>query len=82
MDKYTHKVTHPIQLNIMYCNIRSLRNKIDELEVLIDQHPQTDIIILTETWLYTIEEPYIHFRNFETYFDSKMKIEVEEWPYW
>ena len=34
----------------MYCNIRSLRNKVDELETLVHEF-QPNIIALTETWL-------------------------------
>lgn len=43
-------------LNILYINIRSLRNKIDELQNIIFSHKKTiHLIILTETWIYPNE---------------------------
>lgn len=41
-------------LNIVCINVRSLRNKYDEVELILIQN-QPDVLILTETWLYMEE---------------------------
>lgn len=52
-------------LNILYMNIRSLRQKLNELELLIGSYPNiTHIIILTETWLYDNEIKYYNIPHY------------------
>ena len=48
---------HKNDLNIIYINKGSLRNKIEQLETLIHTHSLIHLIILTETWLNEHETP-------------------------
>lgn len=50
----------------MYINIRSLRNKIEEITILTAIH-QPDILVLTETWLYQQESDNIKILNYSAY---------------
>lgn len=57
--------SHINKINILYANIRSMRNKIDELEILIkNQQEEVHIIVLNETWLYSEESEYINLNNY------------------
>lgn len=52
-------------LNILYINIRSLRNKLDDLNDIVYQNKNIHIIILTETWIYANEEQYFNIDKFK-----------------
>lgn len=52
------------KLSIMYSNIRSLRNKIDELKCIVKNCTTLDIIILNETWLYINEVEYFNIEGY------------------
>ena len=45
-------------LNIIYLNIRSIKNKLEQLESIIQTQSKTHIIILTETWLHQTETQF------------------------
>lgn len=68
-DLNTKNITNNVEttaiLKIIYINIRSVRNKTDELEIILKQY-SPDIVILTETWLYEDEAAQIHFEQYST----------------
>ena len=50
-------------LSVFHLNIRSLRHKIGELEVLLSTiHP--DIVVLCEHWLWDVEIPFIKLKDY------------------
>lgn len=52
-------------LNILYINIRSLRNKVDDLMEIVNKHDfEIHIIALTETWIYPNEVEYFNIPNY------------------
>lgn len=48
------------ELNFLYLNARSLRNKFDEFEYLVDQFAEPDIVIVTESWIRNGEQDYFN----------------------
>lgn len=59
-------------LNILYTNIRTIRNnKIEELEHIINNTKDVDIIILSETSLKEQEEKYYQIKGCNGYFCSR-----------
>lgn len=50
-------------IKILYMNARSIKNKMDEIEILINNE-QIDILVITETWVKINE---INFYNFHSY---------------
>lgn len=48
----------------MYINVRSIRHKMDEMDIILI-NSQPDILVLTETWLYSNEAPSIQFKNYK-----------------
>lgn len=62
------------RFNILYLNIRSLRNKIYELESLINSNKfQIHAIVLTETWLEDGEAKFFNFPNFKSFHLTRSK---------
>lgn len=59
-------------LNILYLNIRSLRNKMEELQDLIDTYDsEIHLIVLTETWLYPNEKKFYNIKTFNAVHDCR-----------
>lgn len=59
-------------LNVMYINIRSIRNKLDKLETLLQTHTKlTHIIVIAETWLYSNETHLYNIPNYEHLFNTR-----------
>lgn len=52
-------------LNLDYLNIRSLRNKIEELEMLMTKLGRPHVVLLTETWLYENETNNMSLNGYE-----------------
>lgn len=52
------KQKHISDIKIFYQNIRSLKNKLEEVEILIEKY-MSDIVILTETWLTNDKKSFI-----------------------
>ena len=77
IEYYVNDVhTHNKSLNIMYLNIQSIRNKLDELKLLIadfeNQHRKTiDIIALSEIWIYRHENFLYSMDNYDCYFSNR-----------
>ena len=51
--------------NIIYANMRSIRNKFDEFEVFCESYPKLDAVILNETWITNFEAKLYNLRNFK-----------------
>ena len=60
-----------LKLKFLYLNIRSLRNKLDELEAVVNEVENVDIICLTETWLSNCEADYFNLNNYNVYHAMK-----------
>lgn len=58
-------------LKILYLNICSLRNKIFELETLINEYKTIDIVILTEVWVYSNEIMTYNIPNYNAVFNCR-----------
>ena len=58
-------------LNIIYMNIRSLRNKLEHLETLLHTHRLIHIVILTETWLHENETHLYNLQNYKHIFNTR-----------
>lgn len=58
-------------VQILYLNIRSIRNKIEQLENLLSTHSHTHIIVLTETWLQEDETEYFNLSEYEHFHNTR-----------
>lgn len=52
---HPHIISKIGNLNLLYLNICSIRNKLLELEVLIKKFKEIDVVVLTEVWIYENE---------------------------
>lgn len=53
------------KLNVLYINIRSIRNKMSDINDIILTHKKIiHLIVLTETWIYPNEENCFNFNNY------------------
>lgn len=63
--KLTGSVVGVSKLNMMYINIRSVRNKLEDLESMINLfNGVIHIISMTETWLYEEETNYFNLKDY------------------
>ena len=51
-------------LRVVQINIRGIKSKLDELDMLITDLKQPDIIIISETWLKSGEEKFINIKGY------------------
>lgn len=63
-------------LNILYINIQSLRNKLDDLQVLIEgiereTNQSIHLIALSEIWIYENENIQFNLTNYDVYFQNR-----------
>lgn len=58
-------------LRILYINARSLRNKLDDIEIMLNSMQKPDILVITETWLYENESDYYHITGYNSEFCSR-----------
>lgn len=59
-------------LNILYINIRSLRNKLDDINDIIKQSQKViHLIILTETWIYSNEKQFFNINKYNAVHDCR-----------
>ena len=64
-------VPKPISdLKIFYQNVRSLRNKFEEIELLIEQYT-SDIVVLTETWISKAQKKFYNFKSYNSIFSCR-----------
>lgn len=59
------------RLKILYLNIRSLKNILEEALLTEEEQRQNDIRILTETWIYEREIEYINIPNYQCVFKCR-----------
>lgn len=59
------------KVRISYMNIRSLRNKINEIEVFLSKNQFPDIMALTESWLYPEEEKFVQMDSYSAFMQSR-----------
>lgn len=61
------------KLNLLYFNINSIRNKIDEIEFIIAQYPNKIIhfIVLTEIRITSETNQFFHIPNYNAYFNNR-----------
>lgn len=60
------------RLKILHLNIRSLRNKLQYLEAILNEDGcDTDLIAITETWLYKNETEYMNIENYNAIFKCR-----------
>lgn len=61
------------EINVLYLNIRSLRNKMEELVHLleVDFGGNIDVLVLTETWLYPSEVDFYNIRSYVAIHDCR-----------
>lgn len=69
-NSHSHKDSN---LNIMYLNARSIRNKMDDIEILLHTVPEIDIVAVCETWLDKSEELYFNLPNYSAVYSSREK---------
>lgn len=63
------------KLNLLYLNARSLRNKMDQLDVLIKQTKiEIHIVVCVETWLKPEEERYFGLPGYNASYVSREKV--------
>lgn len=59
-------------LKLLYFNARSLREKLTELEVLLDEAPcRMDVLLITETWSRNEIETSMSLKNYHCFFASR-----------
>lgn len=62
-------------LNILYLNVQSLRNKIDNLKLLVERNNRSKnvphIIALSEIWIYKNENEYYNLPGYNAYFANR-----------
>lgn len=69
VDNNCDKVTN--KLSCILVNIRSLRKNLSDLVCTLEQtHNKPDIIVLTETWIFTHEEGQYNITGYNSYFTS------------
>lgn len=62
---------HKCALNILYINARSIKNKFDELQLMIKLEVKPDIVCITETWLYSNEEKFFTIPEYNVVFNTR-----------
>lgn len=70
-----HKLnTFPFgKLNVLYLNINAIKNKIDDIELIIGSHPKKIIHIIALTEIRILEETnkYFNLPNYHAYFNNR-----------
>ena len=59
------------KLQLLYLNARSILNKLDDIAILLQEKSEIDIILVTETWLYSNQCKYVNFVNYTGVFESR-----------
>lgn len=66
------KINKADSLKLFYFNARSLRDKLTELEVLLDDAPcRMDVLLITETWSRSEVETSMSLLNYQCFFASR-----------
>lgn len=68
----SNKLEKKISFRIFYQNIRSLKSKIAEVEVLINNY-KSDLIILTETWINEKDKKFYNFNNYNAFYSCRKR---------
>lgn len=74
MNKF--KLTNDSGLNIIHINIQSIRNKLDDLNIFIQEISKTykrklHIIALSEIWIYSNENQYYNIDGYTSFFSNR-----------
>lgn len=59
------------EVNILYLNILSLRRRKAELQLLLHSHPEVDVIVLNEIWIYRSEVQFFELNGFNSIFNCR-----------
>lgn len=71
-DNLLDKSLYNNNFNILYLNIRSLRNKLEDLHLLITSYKcPIHVIILTESWLKESENMFFNLPYYTSYFSNR-----------
>lgn len=60
------------EFRLFYNNIRSLKNKIEEIEILINNY-KVDLAILTETWINKREKRFYNMNNYNSIYSCRQR---------
>ena len=60
------------EFRIFYQNIRSLKNKIAEIEILTNNY-KADLLILTETWITEQEKLFYNINNYNSFYSCRKR---------
>lgn len=72
VDKKSSKQNYKNNFNIIYLNIQSLRNKLYEVENLIESFGcDIHIIVLAEIWLLASENKFFNIQGYKPYFSNR-----------
>lgn len=69
---YSNLLKSKGDFRIFYQNVRSLKNKIEELEILIDNY-KADVIILTETWITKNDKEFYNFNYYNAVYSCRKR---------
>lgn len=71
----SHQIVTQNGINILYFNARSIRNKFEEIELLIGSYKiKIHIIVITETWLDKNEIDFFNLENYNTFHSTREKM--------
>lgn len=59
------------KFKIVYINACSIRNKLDEIEVILNTRQKPEILVITEIWLYENETEYYNISGYNSEFCSR-----------
>lgn len=60
-------------LTVIYLNARSIKNKLDEIEILLNEVNNVSALVVSETWMTKEEEKYFNLPGFSAVFASRKK---------
>lgn len=60
------------KIKILYINACSIKNKMDEIELLINEE-NIDILVVTETWVQKNEEKFYNFSDFDAVYAARIR---------
>lgn len=70
----SHNIVSNNGINILYLNGRSIRNKFDEIEIIIDSYDKIiHLLIIVETWLRENEKSFYNLNEYKAYHSTRDK---------
>ena len=67
------------KLKILYLNARSIKNKIEEIEIILNEE-NIDVAVISETWVKKSEEKYYNFNEYNSVYATRKK-GVADWAF-